>query len=287
MATIVVGYDGSKAAGEALRWAAGEAERRGWGVRLLRSTLEPSATAPELEVWADVVAARDRLQADLDATVAALGREHPDVSFSTVLVEDPPQLALAAASDDAAMVVVGARGRGGFTSLLLGSVSHRVAAAGSCTVVVVRGRVHDGGEIVVGVDGSEPSRRALKWAADEARRRGVRLHAVLAWTYLVPVGEHGPEPLRACYTVGDARAALRAIVTEVLGPSPGVELELDPVCEPPGRALVERSADASLLVVGPRSAGRPRFHTGSVTLQLLHHSPCPIAVVRDEDEGLE
>lgn len=279
---IVVGFDGSEPAMEAVRWAAAEADRRGWDVLVVQSWREPLFGGPSwVELWEDPDLPRQRAQADLDAAVEAVASDHPAVGFATQLANDSPARAVIDASEGVSLVVVGARGRGGFSTLLLGSVSQRIVSRAATTVVVVRGDVDGDGDVVVGVDGSPTGRRALAWAAEEARLRSRKLRAVMAWTYLVPQGEHGAEPFRAEYTDADARLALRTICDEVLGPDPQVELDLDAVCDMAARALIERAADASLLVIGPGESSVPaRLDLGSVSLQVLHHAPCPVALVR-------
>ena len=286
MEQIVVGFDGSKPAMGALRWAAEEAERHGWEVLVVQSWREPIlGDRPLIEIWQDPEAGARLVKAELDGAVDRVAGDHPAVHFSTQLLGDRPDRVIIEVSEDAPLVVVGARGRGGFSSLLLGSVSRRVASGAASTVVVVRGKWDAGGDVVVGVDGSVPSRRALAWAAAEARQRRCRLRVVLAWSYLLPEGVHGPEPFRASYTDADARLALRTIADEVLGTDPGVEVELEATCELAAKALMERGEDAALLVVGPRkSSMRTRFDLGSVTLQLLHHAPCPLAIVRSGED---
>ena len=97
----------------------------------------------------------------------------------------------------------------------------------------------------------------------------------------MPEGPDGPEPFQPDYSAADASRALKDVVDEVLGENPGVELVLEATCALAAKALIERSKDASLLVVGPRDRSmHSRIDLGSVTAQLLHHAPCPIAVVR-------
>ena len=282
METIVVGFDGSQPALEALRWAADEAEMRHWNVVLVQSWQEPVLTdVAWVTVWDDLEESKRRVQEDLEALAAEFAAERPTISFSAQLVTGAAGRVLSDPESGAAMVVVGARGLGGFSSLLLGSVSRKVAARAPSTVVVVRAPGNAEGEIVVGVDGSDDSRKALAWAADAARLRGRPLRVVMAWSYLMPEGPDGPEPFQPDYSAADASRALKNVVDEVLGEDPGVELVLEATCALAAKALIERSKDASLLVVGPRDRSmHSRIDLGSVTAQLLHHAPCPIAVVR-------
>lgn len=282
MSEIVVGFDGSTAAHDALRWAAEEAERSSRDLLAVQSWSDPVFLGPSTaETWFDPGAGERAASAEFEAQVQAVAQAYPTVRMATSLVSAPPAQALLAASEHASLVVVGNRGRGGFASLLLGSVGQRVASAAETTVVIVRPSDAPAGAVVVGVDGSEPSRRALGWAAAAARERSVPLRVVLAWSFLSPQGEHGGEPIRADYTEADAWKALGAIADEVLGSDPGVEVDLQAVCDLPAKALLAHATDASLLVVGPRGWSRYRqFTLGSVTWQVLHHATCPLAIVR-------
>lgn len=282
MSKIVVGFDGSSTAQDALRWAAEEAERRSTELSVIQSWNDPVFLGPSLsEAWLDPGASRRTAHARFEEQVSAVAEHHPKVQFSTALVSEPPAKALLSASEDASFVVIGSRGLGGFASLLLGSVGQRVASAAESTVVIVRQPGAADGGVVVGVDGSEPSRRALAWAAEAARQRSCPLRVVLAWNFLSPQGEHGSEEFRSDYTEADAWKTLGAIVDDVLGDEPDVEIDLQAICDLPAKALLAQAQDASLLVVGPRGwSKRPQLDLGSVTWQVLHHVTCPMAIVR-------
>jgi nucleotide-binding universal stress UspA family protein len=136
------------------------------------------------------------------------------------------------------------------------------------------------GTIVVGVDGSEESQRALAWAVDEARMRGARVVALRAWVYpalaasgLVPVTTDLVEQL-----AGSERQALAEAVSSV--DAQGVEIDQRVVEDAPAHALVEAAAGAELLVVGSRGhGGFTGLLLGSVSQQCAHHSPCPVVIV--------
>ncbi len=142
MAVIVVGLDGSESAAEALRWAAAEARLRSARLRVVHAWNMPaiayagSGFVPPSSFEDDLAqAAETSLGQWLDAAkadVEGLEVEHQATEghASTVLVE-------AAAGAD--LVVVGSRGLGGFSELLLGSVSHEVAQRAHCPVVIIRG----------------------------------------------------------------------------------------------------------------------------------------------------
>ncbi len=142
--------------------------------------------------------------------------------------------------------------------------------------------------IVVGVDGSEFSTRALQWAHAEAHLHDWPLTAVLAWGHL---DQHHADPDQGfdpAYTSHDARVALEAYVERALGPELATSVRQRIVCDLPARALLENAATASLLVVGARGRGGFKgLLLGSVSLQLLHHAPCPIAVLRPSRDPSE
>ena len=129
-------------------------------------------------------------------------------------------------------------------------MAERVADESPVTVVVVRGQGAEHGEIVVGVDGSRSSRCALRWAVEEGRRHHQAVRALLAWSAVVPVGSHGPEPFATAATDADERLILHRIVAEELEPEEADGVLCESVSEDPARALTEGSNGAALLVVG-------------------------------------
>lgn len=134
------------------------------------------------------------------------------------------------------------------------------------------------GLIVVGVDGSENSRQALRWAADEARLRHARVRVVHAW-WAYPMLAEDTEAL---HLTQDAIGAVQTFVTETLGEEHDVEVEVVAVQgQQASAALVDAAKDAELLVVGSRGAGGfSSLLLGSVSQQCAHHAPCPVAIVR-------
>lgn len=144
MNTIVVGVDGSKYSVAALRWALDEARVRGARIRAVHSWGTPFVStyheAAHL-IDTDFAALRTAAAAVLESAVAAALAGREDVEIEQVVVEGPPAAALIEAARDAALLVVGSRGIGGFTGLLLGSVSHQCALHAPCPVVIVRERV--------------------------------------------------------------------------------------------------------------------------------------------------
>jgi nucleotide-binding universal stress UspA family protein len=138
MSVILVGVDDSPAAAEAVRWAAHEAALRGAPLHVMHAW-----ELPRFAGWEDAPVTREGLQAEssriLDGLTARAAEGQPGIDVSGVSVEGAPAAELIAAAGDADLLVVGSRGEGGFTGLLLGSVSHQCALHAPCPVVIVRG----------------------------------------------------------------------------------------------------------------------------------------------------
>lgn len=144
------------------------------------------------------------------------------------------------------------------------------------------------GRIVVGIDGSEHSAAALRWAADEARLRSASLEAVLAWTF-VPVttpADSGLVPMPWTdnlelleVTRKAAEDAAEAQVREVLGDEH--EATVSVVEGGSSEALLEAAEGADLLVVGNRGRGNlSAALLGSTSAKVSDAAPCPVVVVR-------
>jgi nucleotide-binding universal stress UspA family protein len=138
MRPIVVGVDGSETSERALHWAAEEARLRGASLRVVHAWFEVFVDAyyaapaiPERE------ATEQAEQVVLDKAVASFPDGSPPVDVEPLLVHGQPETVLLDAAKDAEMIVVGSRGRGGFASLLLGSVSQGVVHHATCPVVIV------------------------------------------------------------------------------------------------------------------------------------------------------
>jgi nucleotide-binding universal stress UspA family protein len=136
--------------------------------------------------------------------------------------------------------------------------------------------------IVVGVDGSEESKEALRWALEEARLRRATVRAVNAFhTYAITPGygpreDFAPEALRR-----QAEEFLSSMVSDVAGKSRQVKIEEVLAEGRPANVLLEAAEDADLLVVGSRGhGGFVGLLLGSVSQQCATHAPCPVLIVR-------
>ncbi|MCL4291373.1 MAG: universal stress protein [Thermoleophilia bacterium] len=134
--------------------------------------------------------------------------------------------------------------------------------------------------IVVGIDGSEGSLEALRFALEEARLRGGEVAALFAWS--IPFVADVPTGLLP-EVIDDFRADAEKLLEEqiaAVGDSGGVEIERIVVEGPPAQALVGEAEGATLLVVGSRGRGGFKgLLLGSVSSQCMQHAPCPVVVV--------
>jgi nucleotide-binding universal stress UspA family protein len=135
-----------------------------------------------------------------------------------------------------------------------------------------------GERIVVGVDGSEPSRHALRWAARQATFTGASLESVIAWEVSPNYGRDVSSP--ADLRLG-AESILQLAVDDVLGDDPDVDVKLAVVEGHPVPVLLNAAKGASLLVVGSRGHGAyTGILLGSVSIHCVTHAICPVTVVR-------
>ena len=277
---VIAGIDGSSGADAALRWAAAEADLRDAElVALMAWGYLDQHPVPGHEGFDPAYGQADAERAAGEYVARALGPDHRAVTVQTV--NDLPARALLEAAAVADLLVMGARGVGGFRGLMVGSVSLRCLNDTTVPLVLVH-EEHLGdpdGPVVVGVDGSENASAAFRWAHDEARRRSAPLKALYAWQE--PMG--GGESFGL--VVDDAaleRAAVETVETSATTDEDGSAVAVERVAAR-GRAapvLIEASGTAALVVVGHRGhRSWGRMALGSVTQQVAHHSRCPVAVV--------
>jgi nucleotide-binding universal stress UspA family protein len=289
MRKIVVGVDGSESSQEALRWAIAEAKLHGQPVEALMAWgyLDQHHVPAESQHFEP-----DYHEADARAALAqyvadVVGSEAPaDVQLHPIC--DLPARALLDAGEDAGMLVVGARGRGGFASLLLGSVSQKVLHHATCPVAVIRAGQEPSakvgeGRIVVGIDGSRNADAALRWAIDEGRRRGSSVEVVHAWhmPFVAPYpyvsAEFDGTPFEK-----DARDIVDRAIHRA---KPTTDDRISQVTSVSGPAslLLVTAKGADLIVVGSRGLSAARAAVlGSVSHQVTLHATCPVVVIPEE-----
>ncbi len=133
--------------------------------------------------------------------------------------------------------------------------------------------------IVVGVDGSSASERALDWAVAETRRTDGSLHLVSAWVFPMALG------YAFTTTVRDVRQAAEELLDHSTAhareAAPGIKVSGETTEQLPGPALVAAARDADILVVGSRGLGGfEGLLIGSVSRYCSRHAACSVVVVR-------
>lgn len=290
---IAVAIDGSAASDNAVRWAANTAMKRGLPLRLATSYTMPQY------LYAEGMVPPDELFSDLQAEAmekveAARAIAHevaPDVLIGHTIAEGSPIDMLLEMSSDVTMLVLGSRGLGGLSGMVMGSVSAAVVSHAHCPVVVVRQdnnvtEANKYGPVVVGVDGSDVSQKATEYAFEEASARGAELVAVHTWMDMQ--AQSTLAGLSAAQTQWEEIEEQQVeLLAERLAPLvekyPDVAVKKIVTRDRPVRALAEQAEGAQLLVTG--SHGRGGFRgmlIGSTSRALLQSAPCPMMVVRPD-----
>lgn len=300
---VVVGVDGSQESYRAVDWAVTYARDEGLDLQLVHAYGGSGGVALTVELAAQSAAAGhvDLARKTLDLALGyarSLGSDGTAGSTAgspaaprSVEVDGSMHLGAAAgvlreASRSASLVVVGSRGHGGLTGLLLGSVAVPVSAHAVCPVVVVRGAETRGSSadapVVVGVDGSGEAMEAVGFAMAEAQRHRCPMHVVMAWDELW-IG--APELQAPIPTAAELQEDAVRMVSETLAGWAEVypDVRVTRLVERgrPGPVLLREAVGARLVVVGSR--GRGGFGgllLGSTSQTLLHRSPVAVAVVR-------
>jgi nucleotide-binding universal stress UspA family protein len=289
--TIVVGVDGSEPAKRAVRWAAQEAARRKAPLRVVTAfewTHDHAFGQVGLGTsYREIML--ETARRELAEGVGIAEQAAPGVDVESQLVVGYPIAVLTAEARDAHLVVIGDRGLGGVTGLLVGSVAIALAARSTCPLVVVRGPDEEpdpSWPVVVGVDGTQGSEAALGFAYEAAAARGVSLVAVHTWWDLIV------DPAMAPLLDWDAiEADEREVLAERLAgwgeKYPDVRVQRLVERGHASRVLVEQSRRAQLVVVGSRGRGSLKgLLLGSVSHAVLHRAGCPVAVVRGTDRDV-
>ncbi|MFC6286311.1 universal stress protein [Nocardioides sp. GCM10027113] len=279
--TIVVGLDGSHSSGRALGWAIDQA------VLEHRPLTLAHAVVPEGAVWLDASGNDHRVGVETTRTEGhdllnrareEIDRRAPGLEVHEVLrVADPRDLLLAL-SEDAAMVVVGSRGRGPVRSLLLGSVGVAVTRHARCPVVVHRpgdpSRVRHG--IVVGVDATPAARTTLEFAYRQASLRDLPLTVVHC--YWSVGGPAAAEQVAA--DAQEQRLLLAETISGMAEKFPDVHVHTQVARGLVDDVLVRAGEETHLVVVGGHHGGAAsEVLFGSVASSVVEHATCPVAVV--------
>ena len=281
-APVAVAVDGSAYAESAADWAAGEALRRGVPLRVLTvldgvsgsSLFGAGASAPDWDHRAE--AALDLLAETEERVVKA----NPGLVVERDALVGDPVHELEGAAQQASVLVVGSRGRGGFAGLALGSVSLHLAANARCPLVIVpqgHAAAAHPGPTVVGVH-THDCVQVLRYALEHAERAGGGLRVVHAWQ---------PYPVHSSTYISEtditARQAADLLVEqlkEAQAETSGLRPEIKVLRGQAVKVLVEQSRDADLIVAGSHRRWLPLTGAVGPTLRdLLSQARCPVAVV--------
>jgi nucleotide-binding universal stress UspA family protein len=302
---IVVGVDGSDQSYCALAWAAREARQRRVPLHVVTAYTVPVFAASSMDAGyatLDDAVIREGAEAVLEQAVARVKGMDVEV-LGSVETGDVAGVLLEL-SEQAELVVVGTRGRGGFMGRLLGSVSSAVPAHAKCPSVTIplscaprlegvdieppktreaTVRPEDVEKVVlVGVDGSEQARAATLVAAEQASRWGLPLRVVCALPPFTGSLAWVPAPLDREALYADIKAQLDAGVAWLSSHFPGLRITGEVQDGAPVELLIEATGKAELLVMGTRGRGGfAGMLLGSTSQGVLHHARGPVMVVPD------
>ena len=250
---IVVGVDGSAASNAAVFWAAREGVMRNVPLRLVHMFKTFVPTFPQIPMPSGVAEWQEDDGRKLLEQAVKIAEDAVPTDRNTAITSEVkcsfPVPTLVELSQEAEMVVVGSNGRGALGRVLLGSVSSGVVRSAKCPVAVIRADASlmphsDQAPVLVGIDCSPASELALAVAFDEASFRGVELTAFHAWSdvavYQLPWLDWASE----------AEQSLAEYLAGCQERYPDVKVRRLLALDHPGRALIEESGSAELVVVG-------------------------------------
>lgn len=281
---VVVGVDGSDTSLVAVKWAANEARRRGCGLTLAASISPPVSAAGFGPAYPPALDLIGSMQAEAQSMLDEVSASISDVEVLTHVEVGSPSGVLIQASEHAALIVLGSRGRGGFKGLLLGSVGTQVASRTDCPTVILRSAPRsDAKQVVVGIDESPAAQAAVAFAFDFADRHSYEIVAVHAWdipAYDLLVVPSVPAPVPLSDIAEDEIRLAAEVLAGFRTDFPSVRVQERLVRSSPVDALLNASTDAALIVVGTRGHG-PTVGAllGSVSNGILHKAQVPVAVV--------
>ncbi|MEY9877542.1 nucleotide-binding universal stress UspA family protein [Streptacidiphilus sp. MAP12-33] len=281
---VVAGVDYPAQHTRAVAWAAQEAVLRDAPLLLVTGWI--GAAHGDAHLLSDGFL-QDGVRRGLDTLAEELERWNPGLKLATAAADADAHEALQRHSTGARLLVVGARGTGGFPGLLVGSTALRIAATADCPVVIVPGSGSEqpergDGQVVAGVDGPDRADACLAFSFEAAQREHARLRVVHAWHHTLTGGgsDHvGPLADEARVPAEQDRV-LNRLLDQWIERYPQVRLRPETVHSTPAKYLVALSQQARLVVVGRHgSPTGPLGRLGSVGQTVVQYSRCPVAVV--------
>lgn len=281
MGKIVVGVDESPGAARALRWAVREGALHGWATTAVMAWGLLDQHRPDGDTSFDPQYGERQATEALEAILAEVVGEATG-SVERRVVCDRPAQALLEAAVDSDLLVVGARGLGGFRGLLLGSVSQQCLHHASSPIAIVPGDgpapEDDVRRVVAAVDGSDTAKRALRWAVTEADVRGVPLVVVNAWQPPYVGAEYAVAMDPTIFEQSSVEVIDQAIASCDAGDVPIEQVSAE---GGPAQVILDTATADDLVVMGARGIGGfAGMVLGSVTNHVTRHAPCPVIVVR-------
>ncbi len=284
---VVVGVDGSKVNEAAVWWAANEAAHTGAQLVLV-TAVHFGPHLPHL-AHLDQATVKDRVRAVLDEVVERAAGTVAREQIESEVVEGHAEDVLLHRHPEARLVVVGKRGLGTVSRLIVGSTSLGVAGRSPVPVAVVPGswtqHGHERQPIVVGVDPYRSHHRLLHLAFRRAERLDVPLVAVNGWetpTAAMMAGVAVDEGI--AQWKADAREAFDKVIDRWGTHFPHVRLSTVHSDLHPATAILEAAERAQLVLLGRHASSRfTGFTFGSVTRAVLHYCECPVLVVPTEE----
>ncbi len=283
-APVTVAYDGSAESDLAVAWAARYAGSAGLPVRAVVVVPPDDWAAGFRQDWGEDYIERLVERAETGLREALVGEARPaeaGAADPVVEIHHGPVVSTLLAMD-AALLVLGSLGHGQLAGAFLGSVSQALARRATCPVVVIRAPADAAAKrVVVGVDGSEHSERALGFAIDVAEALGVPVAVRHGWRLTnVPIDMRGEVAPGLVARIEEEQRVPAEMVERARAAHPEVEMEVDSVPVAAAHLLSDASRSAALVVVGSRGRGAVEgMLFGSVSQDVLHRAQCPVAVV--------
>ena len=277
---VVVGTDGSQPAREAVLWAAQWADSLGLPLTVLAGLITRDATASDAPFTSELADAE--AESTLAEAVADIAKQHPDLEVSTIRSPQRPATALVQASEEAALVVVGTRGKGGVAGTTIGSVAAEVAtyAQGPVAVIPANHPWADDRPIILAFDWGGTTNTTIRYAFRMAQRARKPLTITYAFSW---VRYENDQPVRNdtfSRALGDPKADIEEELAVIAADYPEVEWKLQISPESPDVTLQEHSATSSALVMGSRGMGGFRgLLLGSTSRRTIRYSKCPVFII--------
>ncbi len=283
---VTVGLDGSTSSSNALAWAAREAAKSGAAICAVHAYSLP-VYGDGLGIGVGLTSVElDALHGDHEQMVenqlAPVRAAFPKLEITTRIEIGAAVPAITDAAEGAQLVVVGSRGSGSWSALLLGSVAHGVAHRARCPVALIPdGEPSPQPErVIVGTDGSPAAAAAIDWARREACLWGVELTVVHVWDYPYVGPRTGTVEPVELMELDAAKVLAHDVQVANESPRQPHRVHAKLLRGSPAEELAAEAGLADLLVVAARGRGAWRSAVlGSTSSSVIHRAHCPVVIV--------